>query len=124
MPSTAEVGTQWRRSLLVEIADVTFLHQRIRDDSNKGGYRNGGLEACFPESHAAAVKHNVTASEKTIGIIKKYFQARTVIPAKQSANVRAVPRMSANDSGGSPPSCHANTTARRRNALTKSPNPT
>jgi len=83
-----------------------------------------GVETCFPESHAAEVKHNVTAMEKTIGIIKKYFQAKTEMAAKQRANVHAVPRMRAKDSGGRPPSCHANTTASRRNALTKSPNPT
>ena len=87
-------------------------------------YRNGGMETCFAESHAAAVKHNVVAIEKTMGIIKKYFQLKTVMPAKQRANVHAVPRMRAKDSGGRPPSCHANTTASRKNTLTKSPNPT
>src|SRR5579863_5238630 len=85
---------------------------------------NGGLEACFAESHAAAVKHNVITIEKTMGIIKKYFQLKTVMPVKQRANVHAVPRMSAKDSGGRLPSCHANTTASSRNTLTKSPNPT
>ena len=87
-------------------------------------YRDGGLETCFPESHAAAVKQNVVAIEKTMGRIKKYFQLKTVMAAKQRANVHAVPRMRAKDSGGSPPSCHANTTASRKNTLTKSPNPT
>ena len=86
--------------------------------------RNVGLETCFAESHAAAVKHNVVTIEKTIGIIKKYFQLKTVMPAKQKANAHAVPRMCAKDSGGRPPSCHANTTASSRNTLTKSPNPT
>ena len=62
--------------------------------------------------------------EKTIGITKKYFQLKTVMPAKHRANVHAVPRIKAKDSGGRRPSCYANTTASRRNALTKSPNPT
>ena len=57
-------------------------------------------------------------------IIKKYLQVKTVMAAKQKANVHAVPRMSAKDCGGRPPSCHANTTASRRNTVTKSPNPT
>ena len=86
--------------------------------------RNGGLEAGFAESHAAAVKHNVVTIEKTMGIMKKYFQLKTVMAAKQRANVHAVPRMRAKDSGGRPPSCHANTAASRKNTLTKSPNPT
>jgi len=78
----------------------------------------------FPESHAAAVKHDVTKIEKMMGIIKKYFQLKTVMPAKQTAKVHAVPRISAKDSGGNPPSCQANNTASSRNTLTKSPNPT
>ena len=86
--------------------------------------RNVGLETCFVESHAAAVKHNVVAIEKTMGITKKYFQLKNVMAAKQRANAHTVPRMSAKDSGGRPPSCHANTTASRRSTLTKSPNPT
>ena len=81
------------------------------------------MRTCFPENHAAAVKHDVVTIEKTIGIIKKYFQLKTVMAAKQSANVHAVPRMSAKDSGGRRPSCHANTIASTRNTLTKSPNP-
>ncbi|HXP43030.1 MAG TPA: hypothetical protein VN833_22450 [Candidatus Acidoferrales bacterium] len=52
-------------------------------------------------------------------IIKKYFQLKTVMAAKQRANAHAIPRMSAEDSGGT-----ANTAASRRNTLTKSPNPT
>src|SRR4029077_7966339 len=85
---------------------------------------NGGMGAGFAESHAAAVKHNVVTIEKTMGITKKYFQLKTEIAAKQRANVQAVPRMRAKDSGGRPPSCHANTIASRRNTLTESPNPT
>src|SRR5258706_15087902 len=87
-------------------------------------HRQGSPGSVRAESHAAAVKHNVTAIETMIGITKKYLQARTVMAAKQRANVHAVPRMRAKDSGGRPPSCHANTTASRRNALTKSPKPT
>ena len=58
-----------------------------------------------------------------MGIIKKYFQLKTVMAAKQRANAHAVPRMSAEDSGGRLPSCHANTAESKRNTLTKSPNP-
>jgi hypothetical protein len=76
------------------------------------------------ESHAATVKHKVVTIEKTMGITKKYLQLKTVMAAKQRANVHAVPRKRAKDSGGRPPSCHANTIASRRNTLTKSPNPT
>lgn len=59
-----------------------------------------------------------------MGIIKKYFQLKTVMAPKQKANAHPVPRMSAKDSGGRLPSCQANTTASRRNTLTNSPNPT
>ena len=86
--------------------------------------RNEGMEGCFGDSHAAAVKHNVVTIEKAIGTIKKYFQLKTEMAAKQSANAHAVPRMSAKDSGGRRPSCHANATASKRNTLIKSPNPT
>jgi hypothetical protein len=82
------------------------------------------METCFAESHAAAVKHNVVTIEKAMGIIKKYFQLKTVMAAKQRANAHAVLRIRAKDSGGRRPSCHANITASRRNTLTKSPNPT
>jgi len=82
------------------------------------------METCFAASHAAAVKHNVVTIEKAMGKIKRYLQLTTVMAAKQRANAHVVPRMSAKDSGGRPPSCHANTTASRRNTLTKSPNPT
>ena len=76
------------------------------------------------ENHAAALRHTVITTEKTMGITKKYFQLNAVMATKDSANTHAVPRMSAKDSGGRPPSCHANITASRRNTLTKSPNPT
>jgi len=87
-------------------------------------YRDGDAETCFPESHAAAVKHKVIAIDNTMGITKKYLKFKTVMAAKQRANAHAVPRMSAKDSGGRPPSCHANTAASKTNTLTKSPNPT
>lgn len=103
----------------IDLARHNFSHRLTSQLS----YRDGGVETCLAESHAAAVKTNVVTIEKTIGIIKKYFQLKKVMAAKQRANVHAVPRMSARDSGGRCPSCHANTTASRRNALTKSPNP-
>jgi len=82
------------------------------------------METCFAESHAAAVKHNVITIEKTIGMIKRYLQLKKVIAAKQTANVHAVPRISAKVWAGRPLSCHANTTASRRYTVIKSPNPT
>jgi hypothetical protein len=76
-------------------------------------YRNGGMEICLVESHAAAVKHTVITIEKAIGRIKRYLQLTTVMAAKQRANVHAVPRMSARVALGRPPSCHANVAANR-----------
>ena len=87
-------------------------------------YRNGGMETCFAESHAAAVKHNVITIEKAMGKIKRYLQVTTVMAAKHRANAHPVPRMSAKVAAGRPPSCHANTTASRRSTVTESPNPT
>jgi len=78
----------------------------------------------FAASHAATIKHTVVTIEKTMGTTKKYFQLKTVMAAKQRANAHAVPRMRVKDSGGRLLSCHANTTASRRNTLIKSPNPT
>ncbi len=75
--------------------------------------RGGGVEACFAESHAAAVKHNVITIEKVIGRINRYLQLTTVMAAKQRANAHAVPRMSAKVAGGRPPSCHANIAANK-----------
>jgi hypothetical protein len=43
-------------------------------------FERGG--SCFPESHAATVKVNVIAIEKTMGMIKKYFQSETVMVPK------------------------------------------
>jgi hypothetical protein len=86
--------------------------------------RSYWLRIGFAERHAAAIRQTVVTIEKTMGIIKKNFQLKSVIAAKQRANAQAVPRMSAKNSGRRPPSCQANTTASRRNTLTKSPNPT
>ena len=76
-------------------------------------YRNGGMETCLAESHAAAVKHSVITIEKAIGMIKRYLQLTTVMAAKQRANAHAVLRMSAKVAAGRPPSCHANIAANR-----------
>jgi hypothetical protein len=105
-------------------ADVEVRSVVVSFESSQIYYRKGGMETCFVESHAAAVKHNVVTVVRNLGRMKKYFQLKTVIPAKHRANAHAVPRMSAKGSGGRPPSCHANTTASSRNTLTKSPNPT
>jgi len=61
------------------------------------------VETCFPESHAAAVKHTVITIEKAMGRIKRYLQLTTVMAAKQRANAHAVPRRSAKVAGGRPP---------------------
>ena len=66
------------------------------------------MEACFAESHAAAVKHTVITIEKTKGRIKRYLQLTTVMTAKQRANAHAVPRISAKVAAGTLLSCHAN----------------
>ena len=75
--------------------------------------RKEGVETCFAESHAAAVKHKVIRIEKAMGRMKRYLQLTTVMAAKQTANAHAVPRMSAKVSAGRPPSCHASVAAKR-----------
>ena len=82
------------------------------------------VQPVVAESHAATIKHTVIRVEKTMGVVKVYLQLKAVTATKQKANAHPVPRKRANDSGGRPPSCHANTTASRRNTLTKSPKPT
>ena len=85
-------------------------------------YRNGGVEICFVESDAAAVKHTVTRIEKTIGVVKTYLQLKAVTATKQMASAQAMLRTRAKVSAGSPPSTHANTAANKRNTEKKSPN--
>ena len=65
------------------------------------------MEACFAESHAAPVKHNVITIEKAMGRINRYLQLTTVMAAKQRAKAHNVTRMTAKVSAGRPPSCHA-----------------
>jgi hypothetical protein len=43
------------------------------------------------ESDAAAIKHNVITTEKTMGRIKRYLQLTSVMAAKQAANAHTVP---------------------------------
>src|SRR5579863_1035204 len=76
-------------------------------------HRAGGMETCFPESHAAATKHTVITIEKTMGRIKRYLQLTTVMAAKQRASAHTVTRMDAKVATGRPPSCHANTAVNR-----------
>ncbi len=71
------------------------------------------METCLAESHAAAVKHNVIAIEKAMGMIKRYLQLTTVMAAKHRANAHRVPRIGAKVVAGRPPSCHANIAANR-----------
>jgi hypothetical protein len=51
------------------------------------------------ENQAAASKHAVITSEKTIGPMKKYFQVKTVSAAKQMASPHLMPCTIANVSG-------------------------
>ena len=80
------------------------------------------LQACFGESHAAAIKHTVAIAEKTMGVVKAYLQLKAVTAAKQMASAQAVRRMRDKVSAGRPPSCHANTAANKRNTEKKNPN--
>src|SRR6476619_7547665 len=72
-----------------------------------------GVETCLAESNAAAVKHNVITSEKTIGMIKRYLKLTSVMAAKQRANAHAVPRRNARVAAGRPPSCQASIAANK-----------
>lgn len=85
-----------------------FLYQRI---SEFMCYATGGMERCFPESHAPAVKHNVITIEKAMGKIKRYLQLTTLMAAKQNANAQAVPRISAKFAAGRLASCQDNIAA-------------
>jgi len=85
-------------------------------------YRNGGMETCLPESHAAAVKHTVIRVEKTMGVVKAYLQLKAVTATKQMASAHAMLRTRAKVPAGSPPSSQANTAANKRNTEKKSPN--
>jgi hypothetical protein len=76
------------------------------------------------ENQAAATKHTVIRNVKMMGSMKKYIQLKTMTAAKQRASAHAGPRMSARVSAERPPSCHANTAAKRRNTETKNPDPT
>jgi len=79
------------------------------------------VETGFAESHAAAVKHNLTTTEKAMGRIKRYLQLTTVMAAKQRANAHTVPRTSAKVAAGRPPGCHANIAENRKNTPTENP---
>jgi hypothetical protein len=50
------------------------------------------VETGFAESHAAAVKPNVTTTEKAMSRIKRYLQLTSVMAAKQRANAHTAPR--------------------------------
>jgi hypothetical protein len=96
-----------------------------------GGYpnilksaRDKGVKAqvVFAESHAAAIKHTVIITEKTMGVVKAYLQLKAVTATKQMASAHAMLRTRVKVSAGSPPSSHANTAANKRNTEKKSPN--
>jgi hypothetical protein len=67
----------------------------------------GGWKTYFDESHAAAIRHTVITTEKTIGRTKRYLQLTTVMAAKQRAKAHPMPRMSAKVSAGRLPSFQA-----------------
>jgi hypothetical protein len=66
----------------------------------------------------------VITPEKTIGIVKKYIQLKTVTAAKQTDKAHALMRISRRVSAGRLLSCHANIAASSINTLTNKPNPT
>ena len=80
-----------------------------------------GVETCFAESHAAAIKHTVIRVEKAMGVVKAYLQLKAVTATKQMASAHAMLRTLAKVSAGSPPSSHANAAANKRNTEKKSP---
>ena len=80
------------------------------------------LQACFGESHAAAIKHTVAIAEKTMGVVKAYLQLKAVTAAKQMASAHAVRRMRAKVSVGRLANCQTNTAANKRNTVKKNPN--
>jgi len=57
-----------------------------------------------------------------MGVVKAYFQFKTVTATKQMASAHAMLRTCTKVSAGSPPSSHANTAANKRNTEKKSPN--
>ncbi len=77
--------------------------------------------AGFPESHAAASKHPVIRTEKTIGRVKAYAKLRAVIVTKQAASAQGMFRTRARMSAGSPASSHANAAENTRKTEKKSP---
>jgi hypothetical protein len=80
------------------------------------------VQPVFAESHAAAIKHTVTRAEKTMGVVKAYFQLKAVTATKQMASAHAMLRTRAKVSVGRLPSNHANTAANKRSTEKKSPN--
>src|SRR5436305_1086456 len=75
----------------------------------------------FAETHAAAVKQTVMASENAMGMAKRYLQLTAVMAAKESANAHVAPRMSASVATGSRPNCQANIAAKRYSTPTENP---
>ena len=63
------------------------VHVRITKQSRTRAHCER-LQMGFAERHAAAVKHTVVTTEKTIGRIKRYLQVTTVMAAKQSARAQ------------------------------------
>jgi hypothetical protein len=58
-----------------------------------------------------------------MGVVKEYLQLKAATAAEEMARAHAVWRTKgAKVPAGSPPSCHANTAANKRNTEKKSPN--
>jgi len=79
------------------------------------------IQTVLEESHAAAVKHNVITREKTIGTMKRYFQLRTVMTAKQTAKAHTARRIDDKVSAERLPSCQASIDAKRYKTPTENP---
>ena len=98
-----------------------FAFAQGRLFKNHEGWGTGSQVRCA-ESHAAAIKHTVINTEKTIGVVKAYRQLKAVIATKQLARAHSMLRTRDKVSGGSPPRSHANAAANKRNTVKKNPN--
>jgi hypothetical protein len=56
----------------------------------KGSFMHRQL--AFTDSHAAAIRHTVIRVEKTMGMVKAYFQLKAVTATKQMASAHAMLR--------------------------------
>ena len=80
----------------------------------------GSDQLVLADSQAAAAKHTVIRTEKTV--VKPYLQLKTVTATKQMASAHEMLRTRVRVSDGSPASSHANIAANKRNTVKNSPN--